>query len=78
MLQGDQNGHDGFFLFRPVNIHAVFIMNGEHLLADDGDDLPGLVIQFKVQAGDVSPQDPSEPFNIRNILYKVPQFTVWI
>ena len=37
MLQCDQDGDDLLFLIGAVNIHAVFVMQGKHLLSDHGD-----------------------------------------
>lgn len=73
MLERDQDRDDGLFLIRLVNIHAVFVMQGDDLLADDGDDLVMLVPELEVQGGDVAAQDPAEAFDIRDIFDKMPE-----
>ena len=64
MLQRNENGDDDRLILRLVDVDAILVMDGKHLLADDCDDLPGLVIQFEIQAGDVSLKDPSESFDV--------------
>ena len=64
MLQGDQDRDDDRFLIRLVNIHAVFIVHGDQLLADDGDNVFIRVPQLEIQRGDVAPQLPAEAFDV--------------
>ena len=71
MLQCDQDRDDGLFMLRPVDIHGVLVMQGHELLADNRDDLPLLIIQFKIQGGDVALQLPAEAFDIRDIADQV-------
>ena len=37
MLQGDEDGDHLPFVFRLVDVDAVFVVDGEHFLADHGD-----------------------------------------
>ena len=64
MLQGYKDRNNGFFFLGLIDIHTVFVMDGEQLLADDGDDLFVLVVELEVQAGNVAAQDPAEAFDI--------------
>ena len=59
MLQGHQDRHDDGLLVRLVDIHAVFVVDGDQLLADHRDDFVLGVVQLEVQFGDVAPAAPS-------------------
>ena len=73
MLQRDQDGdHDGLRL-RLVDIDAVLVVDGEHLLTDDGDNLSPLVIELEVQSGDVALQLPAKALDVRDVPDQVPQ-----
>ena len=68
MLQGDQDRDYGFLRFRSVDIDAVFVMQGNDLLADDGDDVVVLIIELKIQAENIAAELPPESFDVGNIL----------
>ena len=73
MLQGDEDRDDCLLMLRLVDVDAVLVMQGQHLLADDSNDVPGIVIQFKVQAQDIALQLPAQAFDIGDVLDDVEQ-----
>ena len=55
-------------MLRLVNIHAVFVVEGEHLLTDHRDDAPVPVIQLKIQSNDIALQLPAQSDDVGHIL----------
>ena len=74
MLQSDENRNDDLFLFGLVDVDAVLVMQREHFLADDCNDIAGIVIQFKVQTDNVSAQLPAQTFNVGDVFDDMEQF----
>ncbi len=74
MLQGDKDGDNDALVFLVVDVDAVFVMDGEELLADDGDDVSLSVIQFKIQTEDVALKLPSETFDICDVFDDMEKF----
>ena len=68
MLQGDEDRDDCLLMLRLVDVDAVLVMQGQHLLADDSNDVPGIVTQFKVQAQDIAPELPAQALQIGHVL----------
>ena len=73
MLQRDEDRHHIGFLVRLVDVHTVLVVEGEHLLADDGDDAAIGVIELKIQPRDVAAQLPAKALDVGDVLDDVPQ-----
>ena len=67
MLERDEDGDHGLLVFRPVNIHAVLVVQGEQLLRDDGDDLPVLIVKLEIQPQDIPLQLPAQPLDVGDV-----------
>ena len=68
MLQRDEDRHHLFFVFRPVKIHAVLIVQREHLLGKDGNDPAFGVVKLEVQPQNVAPELPAQALDIGDVL----------
>ena len=73
MLQRDEDRHHLFFVFRPVKIHAVLIVQREHLLGKDGDDPAFGVVKLEVQPQNVSLQLPAQSLDVGDVLDQMEQ-----
>ena len=74
MLEGDEDGDDRFFVFGLVNIDAIFIMNGEHFLGDNGDDVFAGIVELKIKTKDVATKLPAESLDVRDIFVDMEDF----
>lgn len=67
VLEGDEYGDGLVLVLRLVDVDAVFVVNREHLLPDDGYDGTVPVVQLEVQPQDVAPELPAEPLDVRDV-----------
>ena len=74
MLESDQDRDDDLLILRTINIDAVFVMQGKHFLPDHSNDVFATVIQFEIEADDISPKLPAQSFNIGDVFYQMPEF----
>ena len=70
MLQGYEDCDNDLFVFGSVNVDAVFIMDGDHLLRDNGDYFSPSVVQLEIQPDDIAPQLPAKSLNVGDVFDK--------
>ena len=73
VLQRDEYRHHSLFILGLVDIDAVLVMQGDHLLRNDCDDLVVLIVQLEIQAKNVAPELPAQALNVGDGLDQMEQ-----
>ena len=68
MLQGYEDRHHSLLALGLVNIDAVLVMQGEHLLRNDRNDPAVLIVELEVQPQDISSQLPAKALDISDVI----------
>ena len=71
VLERHQDGDDRMLVLRLIDVYAVFIMQREHLLPNDRNDAPHLVVELKVQRKGVAAQLPAKALKVHDVLVDV-------
>ena len=73
MLQRYKDRHHGLLALGLVNIGAVLVMQGEHLLRNSRDDPAVLIVELEVQSQDIPSELPAQALDIGDVLDDVEQ-----